>query len=401
MAEFRKFITPEEIRTGNLAWDEEHDADLRRVLPASLMFDLMFDGRKIEQLSAVWERRELTIGEPLTKILPGSEIVLYPVSERGTTVICRVTAPGDAIVIRKRLSLNEHKHRYLKWYAREDELYRRLFPSDEPFVIDIAGRRVPGHTPDFEKRQLIIGEALRLFQPGDNLLVSWKHSDAEKLLSVTKEEIPSSIANDSMMSLRLMVTRLISRPLSEFNEGDVKGLILLLDENKNLWERYSQVKEENEKLKEQIATIESVFEQFTRNTFFGCKRDFDEWVSGHMSLFEKGIRLIHRDYSVIVKDGRKRRIDLLCQDRKGVLVAVEVVFNPSIEDLEETLKLLEWLKGNIESFGNELTGGKMKATSIRGMLVTNREKPELVERCLQNGIKLCVVTSGCVIDVIE
>ncbi len=401
MAEFRKFITPEEIHTGNLTWDEEHDADLRRVLPASLMFDMMFDGRKIEHLSAVWERRELAIGEPLTKILSGSEIVLYPLSERGTTVICRVTAPGDAIVIRKRLSLNEHKHRYLKWYAREDELYRRLFPGEEPFVIEIGGRRVPGHTPDFEKRQLVIGEALRLFQPGDNLLVSWKHSDTEKLLSVTREEIPSSIAKDSMMSLRLMVTRLISRPLSEFNEGDVKGLILLLDENKNLWERYSQVKEENEKLKEQIATIESVFEQFTRNTFFGCKRDFEEWVSGHMSLFEKGIRLIHRDYSVIVKDNRKRRIDLLCQDRKGVLVAVEVVFNPSIEDLEETLRLLEWLKGNIASFGNELTGGKMKATSIRGMLVTNREKPELVERCLQNGIKLCVVTSGCVIDVIE
>ncbi|HOY68742.1 MAG TPA: endonuclease NucS [Candidatus Ozemobacteraceae bacterium] len=401
MAEFRKFVTAEEVQSGTLAWSEENDADLRRVLPASLMFDLVFDGRKLEHLSAAWEQRELAVGELLTRIPPGSEIVLYPASDRGTTVICRTTAPGDAITVRKRLSMNEHKHRYLKWYAREDELYRRLFPSDEPFVIEAAGRRVAGHAPDFEKRQLVIGEALRLFQPGDNLLVSWKLGEDEKTLSITKEEIPSSVAKDAMMSLRLMVTRLISRPLNEFNEGDVKGLILLLDENKNLWERYSQVKEENEKLKEQIATIESVFEQFTRNTFFGCKRDFEEWVAGHMSLFEKGIRLIHRDYSVIVKDGRKRRIDLLCQDRKGVLVAVEVVFNPSIEDLEETLKLLEWLKGNIASFGNELTGGKLKATSIRGMLVTNREKPELVEQCLQNGIKLCVVTSGCVIDVIE
>ncbi|OQA04660.1 MAG: hypothetical protein BWY66_02941 [bacterium ADurb.Bin374] len=305
------------------------------------------------------------------------------------------------MVVRKRLSMNEHKHRYLKWYAREDELYRRLFPETEPFVIEIGGRRVPGHAPDFEKRQLIIGEALRLFQPGDNLLVRWSREDDDRVLSISREEIPSSFARDAMMSLRLMVTRLIARPLSEFNEGDVKGLILLLDENKNLWERYSQVKEENEKLKEQISTIESVFEQFTRNTFFGCKRDFEEWVAGHMGLFEKGIRLIHRDYVVIVKDGKKRRIDLLCQDRKGVLVAVEVVFNPSVEDLDETLRLLEWLKGNIESFGNELTGGKMKATSIRGMVVTNREKPELVERCLQNGMKLCVVTSGCVIDVIE
>ncbi|HEY9070418.1 MAG TPA: endonuclease NucS domain-containing protein [Candidatus Ozemobacteraceae bacterium] len=401
MAEFRKFVTAEEVASGTLAWSEEHDADLRRVLPASLMFDLMFDGRKVEHLTAAWERRELAVGEALMRIPPGSEIVLYPASDRGTTVICRTTAPGDAIIVRKRLSMNEHKHRYLKWYAREDELYRRLFPSDEPFVIEVGGRRVTGHAPDFEKRQLVIGEALRQFQPGDNLLVSWKLEEGEKTLSVAKEEIPSSVAKDAMMSLRLMVTRLISRPLSEFNEGDVKGLILLLDENKNLWERYSQVKEENEKLKEQIATIESVFEQFTRNTFFGCKRDFEEWVSGHMSLFEKGIRLIHRDYTVIVKDGRKRRIDLLCQDRKGVLVAVEVVFNPSIEDLEETLRLLEWLKGNIASFGNELTGGKLKATSIRGMLVTNREKPELVEQCLQNGIKLCVVTSGCVIDVIE
>ena len=45
--------------------------------------------------------------------------------------------------------------------------------------------------------------------------------------------------------------------------------------------------------------------------------------------------------------------------------------------------------------------GKLKANAIRGMIIANKERPELVEQCLQNSVKLCVVNSGCVIDVLE
>jgi hypothetical protein len=327
--------------------------------------------------------------------------VISPAPEKGQPLVGRLIDPSEKIIIRKRLSHNEHKHRYLKWFAREDDLYRRFFPADQDFQIEIGGRRIPGLKPNFERRTVVIGEGLHAFSPGDQLLVSWSQESGDPTLVITCEDAPAAGAKEEMTFLRSLITRLISRPLSEFNEGEVKGLIALLDENKKLWERVVTLKEENEKLKEQIATLESVFDQFSRNSFFGCKKTFDEWVFENMNAFERGIRVLHRDYSVSLAGGKKHRIDLLCQDRKGVLVAAEVVFNPTLEDLEETLDLLAWLQKNIQAFGQELTQGQLKANVIRGMVIANRERPHLVEYCLQKGIKLCVVNSGCVIDVFE
>lgn len=401
MPEYKKIITQEEVKSGILRWTPNEDSDLRKVFPQTLVFDLLWDGKRYDHLTVEWEKHELFIGEPLMRSQAGAELLLINPEKYGSVLEAQILGPAESIIVRKRLSLNEFKHRYLKWFAREDEIYRRLLPSKGPFAVEIDGKVTPSRHADFEKRTLIVGEALRKFSPGDTLIIHLASQSPTPTLAISKEEAPANRTTDPATTLRAIVTRLISRPLSEFNEGEVKGLITLLDENKSLWERLMTMKEENEKLKEQVATLETVFDQFSRNSFFTCKRDLEDWVVSHITTFEKGIRILHRDYSVTWEDGQKSRVDLLCQDRKGVLVAVEIVFNPVIEDLESSLKLMSWLKQNIESLGKELTDGKLKANSIRGMIIANREKPDLIEICLQSNIKLCVVNSGFIIDVIE
>ena len=401
MMEFRKTLTQNEIEKGILRWEDAEDCLLRRIIPQTLVFDLVFEGQRLDHLTVEWEKRELYIGEPLMKAIAGSEVALSIAPEKGSDVLARLVDPSEKIMIRKRLSSNEHKHRFLKWYVREDDLYRRMFPDSEPFTIDLGGRQIQDQAPNFEKRNLIIGEAIRFFNPGDNLLLRWSPEAETPTLLISREEIQSSFANDAMTVLRGLVTRLISRPLKEFNEGEVKGLIVLLDENKNLWERLSRVNDENEKLKERISTLENVFEQFSRNSFFGCKHDFEEWVASHVNMLEKGIRLLNREYSITLPGDHDFRIDLLCQDRRGTLLAAEILFNPNAEDLLEALKVLEWAKHNLDSVAADISQGKLKANAIRGMIIANKERPELVEQCLQNSVKLCVVNSGCVIDVLE
>lgn len=402
MMEFRKTLTPQEIEKGVLRWDDSQDRLMRRILPQTLVFDMLFDGKRLDQLSVEWEKREIFIGEPLKKALAGSEVAIFsPTDKANPVVVGKLIDPGEKIMIRKRLSHVEHKNRVLKWYAREDDLYRRLLPRSGTYFIEVGGRRQPGVPPNFEKRTLAIGEALRVFSPGDHLLIRWAPDAEVPTLTISREEMPASIATDAMTSLRSMVARLLSRPLSEFNEGEVKGLIVLLDENKNLWERLNQVNQENQKLKEQIATLESVFEQFSRNSFFACKKDFQDWVASHLHLFEKGIRLLHRDYRLTGPDGLPLNLDLLCQDRKGILVAVEILFQPAPDELAEAFRRLDHAASGLDALAQDLSGGKLKATSIRGMIITNRERTELVEQCLQKGYKLCVVNSGCVIDVLE
>ncbi len=401
MGEFRKILTPAEIRSGSLCWGEEADGDLRRVLPQTLVFDMVIEGRRLDHLAVEWEKRELYIGEPLMAAVAGAEFVIVTPADKGGAVSGRIILPNERILIKKRLSQNEHRRRLLKWYAREDHLYRRLFSGTDRFDVEIAGKRTPGHPPDFEKRQLIIGEALRSFNPGDTLRVGWMPDESVPTLFIAKEELKSNLAKDGIATLRSLVMRLISRPLGEFNEGEVKALVALLDENKTLWERLMALKEENEKLKEQLGTLESVFEQFSRNSFFNSKSDFENWVSSHIGMFERGIRLLHKDYLPEIPDSQSRRIDLLCQDRKGVLVAVEIVFNPESEELDEVVRFFAALSKNAERIGNQLTEGRLSAGAIRAMIVSNRENADLVERCLQNDVKLCVVNSGCVIDALE
>ncbi|MBF0499853.1 MAG: DUF91 domain-containing protein [Candidatus Riflebacteria bacterium] len=403
MAEFRKILSDQEVESGILHWEASQDADLRRVLPSTLMFNLVWEGKSLDQVMIAWETRELHVGAPLSGSKPGFELVLCSQLEKaGNVVSAHVQQPGETTIIRKRLSLSEFKARSLKWFAREDELYRRLFPPCETFSIEIKGKMVPNRRPDYDKRTLVIGEALRVFTPGDTLLIHARSGQSDvPVLVISREENHSNDGVEEMTSMRSLVMRLISRPLNEFKEGEIKGLIAMLDENKNLWERLTTTKEENERLKEQIATLENIFEQLARNTFFVCKRDFEEWVVAHLGVFEKGMRLLHRDYAVTWEDGRKRRIDLLCQDRKGVIVAMEIVFNPSNEDLDSIGQMIGWLRHNMESLGRELTEGKLQARSIRGIVVSNREKPELVEACLEKGLRLCVVNGGYVVDVLE
>jgi hypothetical protein len=398
---FRKILTEKEIIEGTIFWNEDQDQYLREVIPNTLVFDLHIDGREYANLSVEWEKRRLFVGEALSSLLPETEISLVRSKDRPTVVEGKILGPKQTIVIRKRLSHHEHKQRYLKWYAREDELYKRLFPAEGNFIIEVGGKRIKGRAPDFEKRKLMIGEAIRIYTPGDDLLLHWDTKGDIPILRITKEVLENHSSFDSGTPIRALIARLLSRPLGDFNEGELKGLIVLLEENKKLWERISEYQEENKRLKEQVNMLESVFAQFAANSFFNSKKEFEAWAYSHISSFEKGIRVIHRDYTVVLNDGKKRRVDLICQDKKGTLVAVEILFSPEMGQLTDSLNLLEELKDNIEQFGKELTGGQLKAAEIRGMIITNHEKTDLVEYCLQRGVKLCMVNSGCVIDILE
>lgn len=402
MAEFRKKLTSAEIEAGSIFWTEEEDKDLKAVIPQTLVFDLVYENREYANLSAEWDKRKLFVGEPVASALPESELIMVPSKERPTMVNCFIYAPHQRMIIRKRLSHQEHSRKSLKWFAREDELYERLFAGIEnEFAIEIAGKKVKGRTPELEKRKIFVGDPIRVFSPGDDLLIHWKTNEEVPTLVITKEELAAKIPFDASTSVRSLVARLLSRPLTDFNEGEVKALIVLLDENKKLWERLSTYQEENRRLKEQVNMLEALFEQFASNSFFSSKKEFEFWAVNHVNIFEKGLRVIHRNYSITLDNGRKRRADILCQDRKGVLVFVQILYKPDSEQIQEALELIKHVRSNIEKFGSELTSGQLKASEVRGMIIADQEKSELVEYCMQNQIKLCIIKSGCLIDVLE
>lgn len=401
MAEFRKVLTSSEIDQGAIFWDHSDDQKMKKIIPQTLVFDVLYENQEYSNLVVEWEKRKLFIGEPVASAAPGSELILGTLKEHPASLVCHIFAPQDKMIIRKRLSHQEHNRRYLKWFAREDELYERLFASKEDFEVEIAGKKIAARSADFEKRKLAIGSPLRCFSPGDDLLIYWKSASVKPILVIVKEELVTSSGFDNSAPLRSLVTRLLSRPLDDFDEGEVKALIVLLEENKKLWERLVGFQEENRCLKEQVSMLESLFEQFSSNSFFRAKKDFETWVAGHMNLFEKGLRVIHRNYNVNLKNGRKRRIDILCQDRKGVLAAVQILFSPEPAQIDDALDLMMHLRANIEAFGSELTGGQLKSADIRGMIISNYEKTDLIEECLQRKVKLCLVKSGCLIDVLE
>jgi hypothetical protein len=401
MPEFRKKLTAKEIETGTISWEPSQDSEMRLVVPPTLVFDLFCEEQQIANLSVEWDKHSLFIGEPLLKAAVDSELVLVGSREKSGSVYCQIFAPQEMMVIKKRLSHQEHNGRYLKWFAREDELYSRLFSLKDAFVIEVSGKIVKGRAPDFEKRKLMIGDLLRGYAPGDELLIQWRQDADIPTLIIEREDSNEKAHFDGTTPLRLLIARLLSRPLGEFNEGEVKGLIVLLEENKKLWERIVQFQEENRRLKEQVNMIESLFEQFTSNSFFNSKKEFEMWVASHISSFEKGLRILHRNYTVSLSSGRKRRIDILCQDRKGVLVIVQILFSPEQAQIAEALEFMDHLRANTEAFGSELTGGQFKAADLRGMIIANHEKTDLVEQCLQHQLKLCLVKSGCLIDILE
>ncbi len=401
MAEFRKKLSMHEIESGSIFWTEKQDREIKAVIPQTLVFDLICNGQEFANLSAEWEKRRLFVGEPIATAMPESELVLLSSKDRASMVNCLILAPQDKMVIRKRLSHQEHSRRHLKWFAREDELYARLLSSCGDFMIEIAGKKTRGRQPDFDKRTLFVGDPIRFFSPGDDLLIHWNQAGETPTLVVTREEFVVKPSLDATTPLRSLVARLLSRPLGEFNEGEVKGLIVLLEENKKLWEKLHNLQEDNRRLKEQVNMLESLFEQFASNSFFNSKKEFELWISAHVNIIEKGLRVIHRNYSVTFDGGRKRRIDLLCQDRKGILVAAQILFNPEPAQVDETIELMDHLRANIEAFGSELTGGQLKAADIRGMIIADCEKADLVESCMQHRVKLCLVKSGCLIDILE
>ncbi len=401
MPEFRTRLTAKDIETGTIHWDASLDDQLRAVIPQTLVFDMIFDNQQVANLSVEWDKRSLFVGEPLLAAVVDTEVVLSGSRDKGAIVYCQIFVPQDLMVIKKRLSHQEHNGRYLKWFAREDELYSRLFSLKDDFVIEISGKKVKGRAPDFEKRKLLIGDLLRGYAPGDDLLIHWKAEAEIPTLLVKREDHGDKAQFDGTTPLRSLVARLLSRPLGEFNEGEVKGLIVLLEENKKLWERIVDFQEENRRLKEQVNMIESLFEQFTANSFFASKKEFELWAVSHISAFEKGLRVLHRNYTVGLAGGRKRRVDILCQDRKGILVAIQILFSPEPSQINEALDLMDHLRANTEALGSELTGGQFKAADMRGIIIANYEKTDLVEHCLQHHVKLCLVKSGCLIDILE
>jgi hypothetical protein len=80
---------------------------------------------------------------------------------------------------------------------------------------------------------------------------------------------------------------------------------------------------------------------------------------------------------------------------------VQILYKPDSEQIQEALELIKHVRSNIEKFGSELTSGQLKASEVRGMIIADQEKSELVEYCMQNQIKLCIIKSGCLIDVLE
>lgn len=401
MSEFRKKLSAREINTGRIIWDVESDIQLQAVIPKTLVFDLIFEEQVFSNLAIEWEKHSLFIGEPVSSAMIDSEIVLSLPRDKGSTVNCQIFTPQDKMIIRKKLSHQEYQGRYLKWFAREDKLYTRLLTQREQFSIEIIGKVAKNRVPDFEKRKLKVGEMLRSFRPGDYLLIRWKYCDDSAILLIEKEYEHSSTASDGSIPLRSLVARLLSRPLDEFNKGELKALIVLLEENKKLWERISDYQEENRHLKEQVNMLESLFEQFTANSFFNSKKEFEQWTATHVSLFEKGLKVLDRNYSVTVADGKKRRIDMLCQDKKGILVVVQILFEPDSLQIAEAIETISHLRADVNDFGSKLTDGQFKSADIRGLIVSNYDKADLVEPCMQKQIKLCLVKSGCLIDLLD
>ncbi len=401
MPEFRKRLTAKDIETGTIRWEPCQDPLIRSVVPQTLVFDMRVGKNLIANLSVEWEKRSLFVGEAIMGAVIDSELVIQSAREKAGVVSCQIFAPQELMVIKKRLSHQEHNGRYLKWFAREDELYGRLLTCADGYEIEISGKRFKGRAPDFEKRKLVIGDLLRGFSPGDDLLIHWKVSADRPTLVVEKEDHAEKSAFDGTTPLRSLVARLLSRPLGEFNEGEVKGLIVLLEENKKLWERLVTFQEENRILKEQVNMLESLFEQFISNSFFNSKREFETWAASHINFFEKGLRLLHKNYSISIDDGKKRRIDLLCQDKKGLLVIVQILYSPEPAQVTEALDLITFLRSQAEAFGKELTGGQFKTSEIRGMIIANYEKTDLVEQCLNRQVRLALVKSGCIIDILE
>ncbi|MBF0409237.1 MAG: hypothetical protein HQM10_17995 [Candidatus Riflebacteria bacterium] len=399
--EIKKIVTADEIKSGVLTWLESEDEKMKLFF-SSKISELKVFGDFVSEWNISFENRTLKLGETLKKAKPETELSIFVDEEINEHVVSiEMSDSTDDIIIRKRLSLNEFNQRKLKWFAREDELYGKLFPSEDFFSIEIDGKVTPNRRPDYDRRTLALGEAIKAFSPGDTLLIHRSRRAGAPVLVIGREKSSANVGADAMTSLRLMVARLISRPLSEFNEGEIKGLVALLDENKSLWQQVHVLHEENEKLKERVSTLEDVFEQFSKNSFFQSKKDFIEWVLEHINLIEKGLRVLYCDYPVTLEDGRKRRLDVLCQDKKGVLVAVEVVFNPTQECLENIRKSITWHRENIQALTSVLSEGKFQANSARGIVVSNHEKSELVNFCLQNAIKLCVVNGGFIVDVVE
>lgn len=80
---------------------------------------------------------------------------------------------------------------------------------------------------------------------------------------------------------------------------------------------------------------------------------------------------------------------------------MQILYSPEEAQVEETIELINHLRANIEDFGSDVTGGQLKASDIRGIIIADCEKADLVEKCLQNKVKLCLAKSGCLIDILE
>ncbi len=399
---FRHTLSEEEIASGTLKWTPADDETLHRLLPGALMFDIEMEGVRLANLAPEWDRRELCLGEVLKKARPGLELVMQTgTGELQGVLVATLAAPNDGLTVRKKLSLNELRHRRLRWYARDELTYRQLFPEKGSLTVQIGDEALPNRVPDFERRFLFVGEPLCQFSPGDILVLTRRDTMEGTIVAITRENRAQQL-QDAGTALRSLVARLLSRPLKDFNEGEVRALIVLLDENKTLWERIVRLQDENERLKEQVATLEDVFSQFAANSFFGYRREFETWVVDHLGRIERGLRLLAADVPVTWEDGKERRIDLVCQDRKGGLVVVEILFNPSAEDVPQMFRMMAGLKRNLSVVAEHVRDQlPVPPTSVRGIVVTNKEPPQLVELCLVNNVKLCLINSGYVVDIIE
>ncbi|NLM17778.1 MAG: hypothetical protein GX221_08695 [Candidatus Riflebacteria bacterium] len=403
MAEFRKYLTAEEISEGRLTWTKDDDAVISEIFPQALLFSMKIDDEILTGLSVDREKRSLFVGEVIKNFAPGSEILLISPKTENAPVQCHIMVPQEQMIIQKRLSLQEYNGRYLKWFAREDNLYARLFLYKANYNIEIFGKQIKGRAPDFEKRKLFIGNLITVFSPGDDLLIRWATAEDSEIPVLKIEHISKAEQKvDGNAQMRAMVSRILSSaPISGYDKAELHTLILMLDENKKLWEKNTLLQEENQSLKEHLKLLESVCEQFSSNSMFQYRRDFEQFVLNRPGQIEKGLKVVLRDLVIELPTGRQKTLDALCIDRLGVYTACQFIYKSDMQEIDENIALIQYLHDNKQALKKFLPDPELEIADVRGLIIADSENDDLLEKSVQSGIKLAVVKTGSLIETWE
>lgn len=104
----------------------------------------------------------------------------------------------------------------------------------------------------------------------------------------------------------------------------------------------------------------------TAYTSLSMEDDLRDFLAKDVGLIEKGLRLVQKEYPCRESDSTQvGRIDLLCRDRKGTHVVVELKKGrKSDEVVGQTLRYLGWVEKNLK-------------TKTRGVVIVNEPDEKL------------------------